>query len=125
MTTLSGDHEESPEQTPFLKLLLWGTVAAFVGNLTGWFLSGYLLATLMSHDFMEGYGIIAALLCWVVGLPGTIAFGFLAAWLGLVIVSSLIPNREKEAAALLGFSLGVAVWVIIGTLAVILERITA
>jgi len=124
MTNLSGNHKELPVQTPFWQLFLLGTGTAILGNVIGWLLSGFLVASLTSADFVEGYGYLAALLCWVVGLPGSLAFGLLAAWLGLV-ASRSHPNRIKNTTALLGFSLGVATWVAIGMLAIILERMTA
>jgi hypothetical protein len=123
ITSPSSNREESTLQTPFWKRYLWGAGAVLAGNLMGWLLSGCLVSSLTSNDFVEGYGILAALLCWVVVLPGCLALGALAAWLG-PLATRARPERAKKAIALLGFSLGVATWVLIGVLSVTMEGIT-
>jgi hypothetical protein len=115
ITSVAERPGEIVRKPSFIKLFLSGTGAALAGNAVGVLLGGVLIALLMSPNDFEGYVTFVAILCGIAGLPVSLAFGALSAWLGPILARSK-PKRTSLAVVLLGFALGIAVWLVINSL---------
>jgi len=115
ITSIADSRRKTLGKPPFIRLFLSGSGAALAGNAVGVLLGGVLIALMMSPNDFDGYVTFAAILCGIAGLPVSLAFGALSAWLGPVLTRSK-PGRAGLVVVLLGFALGIAVWMVINGL---------
>jgi hypothetical protein len=113
MTVPEGDIDATLQRTPGWQLFLLGSSAAILGNLIGWALSGGLLYILTSDAVVEAYTWLTVLLCWTLVPLVCFGYGLLAAWLG-PNVARRRQIRLRRSVTLVGFLLGVGLWVVLG-----------
>ncbi len=112
---------KSPPASRFWPLYLSGTAGAFAGHLAGFLLNTFLEGFLSPKGAAMYSALFVTAFCWVM-LAGSLFVGFVAASLGKRLTRDN-PDQAGKMAALLGFGILLAMWVLLTAMVALLPLV--
>lgn len=120
-TTIAAAEVKSPPESRFWPLYLSGTAGAYAGYLAGFLLNLFLPAFLSPKDTGVYSALLVTVFCWVMA-AGCLFVGFVAASLGKRLTRDN-PGQAGKMAALLGFGILLAMWVLLTAMVALLPLV--